>query len=244
MIALGDADWVGNLPRFSVTLARKKPNEYGRLTMKVKPQHSSMKMDSFRRPTFVIALVTLGTIPVEFLNAMLTLQSPMNSQVYYMATKGMEIGVARCSIVADVLAMSKPPTYILWLSDDDLPPADGLIKLWMEAENNKWDVITSLVHLKSDPPEQVLVALEEDWEDGDVVTALIGNMGFALTRTDLFRRIEPPWFKTGFTTNGQTMSGFTEDTWFFDRCEKIDAKVAVHTGVKSGHLDVATGRIY
>ena len=213
--------------------------------MKLKQQHSSMKIDTFKRPSFVIALVTLGMVPVEFLNAMLTLQSPMNSQVYYMATKGMEIGVARCSIVADVLAMSRPPTYILWLSDDDIPPADGLIKLWVEAENNKWDVITSLVHLKSDPPEQVLVPLtEQPWENGDVVPALIGNLGFGLTRTDLFSRLPAPWFRTGFTTDGRTMKGFTEDTHFFSLCENVGAKVSVHTGVKSGHLDVATGRVY
>lgn len=221
-----------------------------------------IKEGRFGRPAIVSALVTFGSLPVEFLHAMMRLQTPVNSSNLLISSKRMEIGVARCILLNDILHMPQKPTYILWLSDDDLPPYDGLVKLWVEMEQlnddgtYKWDVLTSLVHLKCDPPTPVLwrhggkpLKVNQDFQAGDIVETDVGNLGFALMRTSLFDDLTPPYFKTGFCVetlpdgrDGVTM--YTEDCVFFEQLKAKKKRVGVHTGVRSAHLDVKSGVIY
>lgn len=243
-----------------------------------------IKKGSFGRPTFVSVLISYGkcgrcgsgrSIPVEFLHAFSRLQNPINSSNMLLSYKHMEIGVARCKAIHDILRMKDRPRYILWLSDDDLPPYDALIKLYMAMENNKsWDILTSLVHLKNEPPSPVLWRVGhppmlpgKDFKPGEIVESDIANLGFGLMRPELFEELPtvpfqkmdpeciqsseiiPQWFKSGFRVeemedgrDGMVM--FTEDCVFFETLRKLGKKIGVHTGVRSGHLDVNSGIIY
>lgn len=203
-------------------------------------------------------MITLGQIPVEWVHAFVRLQTPVNSTNHFLSFKGMEIGVARNQAVEWVLKVQPRPRYIVFLSDDDLPSWDGLVKLWMAMENdNQWDLLSSLVHLKAEPPTPVLWrkgkdgALEagKDYNLGDIVETDVANLGFALMRPELFEEISSPWFRTGFLTK-ELSDGregvilHTEDTWFFSKMKDKGKKIGVHTGVRSGHIDSKTGVIY
>ena len=232
-----------------------------------RPDKEKIRYGNFKKPTFVMVLITYGMLPVEFLHAFSRLQLPVNSSSTLLSYKSMEIGVARCKAMQDILSMPLVPIYTLWLSDDELPNWDALVKLWMEMEsswsNGKrgWDILTSLVYLKSEPPEPVLwnksirevgpLIPGEDFKVGDIIEADVGDLGFGLMRNDLFERLDisHPYFKTGFVT--REMSGdreavtcFTEDCYFFDKLHKAGGRLGVNTGVRTSHLDMKSGVIY
>jgi len=212
----------------------------------------------FKAPTFVSVLIAYSTIPVEFLHSFARLQPVPNSANQLVSYKNCEIGVARCKAVEEILGMPERPKYILWMSGDDLPPWDGLVRLWMEMETGKWDVLTSLVHLKNEPPTPVLWKLPDnvplqvykDFQPGDVVGGVgyIGNLGFALMSPSIFEKMKAPYFKTGFMTEiledgREALTMYTEDCVFFEQCAKLDMKVGIHTGVRSAHLG-KNGEVY
>jgi hypothetical protein len=219
---------------------------------------------TFWRPTFTQVLVTFGTVPVEWIHAWRNMQMPVNSASTLMSMKKMEIGVARCEAVKRILALPEHerPRYILWLSDDDLMPWNGLVTLFVEMERHpEWDVLTSIVHLKNEghPPSPVLWRWDvdhrrplvpgQDFKAGSVVESHVANLGFGLTRPELFERLPTPYFKTGYEVRelwdgkeGITLMG--EDCYFFEKVRAIGGKIGVHTGVRSSHLDVRQGVIY
>jgi len=224
---------------------------------------SGIKEGKFYRPTFAHVLITLGSVPVEWIHGYARMQNPVNSSSILVSYKNMEIGVARCRAVADILAMPEEsrPKFILWLSDDDIIQWDGLVLLWQEMMNNNWDVLTSLVHLKNPgfPPSPVLwrwdkderrpLIPNKDFKVGDVVESHVANLGFGLTRPELFEKIEPPWFRTGYEVekldndmDGVILTG--EDCYAFEKIRAIGGRIGVHTGVRSSHLDVRAGVIY
>lgn len=222
------------------------------------------------RTGFAFVLVTYGMVPVEFVHAITRLQTPVNCQSTLLSYKGMEIGVARCRAITDLLALPirNQPKYVLWLSDDELPPWDGLVRLWMEMERSwepvngifkhGWDVLTSLVYLKTDPPTPVLwkhgmegaMQAGRDYSPGDVIESDVADLGFGLMRLELFTRMTAPWFRTGYmeTIHGDGISRSflmnTEDCWFFQKCHDMGMRIGVHTGVRTGHLDAKSGRVY
>lgn len=223
-----------------------------------------IKEGEFLRPTFACVLITLGSIPIEWVHCFTRMQNPVNASSIFVSYKKMEIGVARCLAVEDILKMplASRPRYILWLSDDDLMSWDALVKLFMVMENDPTiDVLTSIVHLKNEghAPSPVLWKWDtdyrrslipgKDFKVGDIVDADVANLGFGLMRPELFEKIPAPWFKSGYQVetledgrDGLTLTG--EDCYFFEKLRKAGKRIAVHTGVRSSHLDVNAGVIY
>ena len=223
------------------------------------------------RTGFAFVLITYGTVPVEFLHALVRLQTPVNCTSTILSYKGMEIGVARNRAIHDLLSLplNYQPKYVLWLSDDELPPWDGLVRLWMEMENSweptpdnpnphGWDVLSSLVYMKIDPPTPVLwrhpiegpLVEGRDYKTGEVVPSDVADLGFGLMRMDIFTKLQAPWFVTGYE-DIELKDGWnkifvmrTEDCWFFRAAKLAGLRMGVHTGVRTGHLDVKSGRIY
>lgn len=223
-----------------------------------------IKEGGFLRPTFACVLITFGTVPIEWVHAFTRMQNPVNSSSIFVSYKKMEIGVARCLAIQDILNMKVKdrPRYVLFLSDDDLMPWDGLIKLFVEMENNPyWDVLTSVVHLKNEghAPSPVMwrwdtdyrrpLIPNKDFKVGDIVECDVANLGFGLMRPSVFEKISPPYFKSGFQVetlidgrDGLTLTG--EDCYFFSKLKAAGGHIGVHTGCRSSHLDVKEGVIY
>ena len=66
--------------------------------------------------------------------------------------------------------------------------------------------------------------------------------GCLLIKADVFRNIEPPWFKQGggFLRDGFAID-FTDDAYFCQRARDAGYKLNLHTAVQCGHLDVNRG---
>ena len=213
-----------------------------------------IKVEVHKRPHFVVAIPTLGMVPIEFVVTFARLQMPVNGVSGSCIVKGMEIGQARNYIAHQVLKMNPLPPFIFFLGDDMLPPWDGLIKLYEEMENNKWDVLTGLYYMKGEPPTPLTWRHDyigrlmpgTHYQVGEVIPVDVTGLDFTLIRTSIFSKLKDPYFKTGPTLVGKdnTIVSHTEDVFFYDQCREHKMKVGVHSGVRVAHLDVKSGMIF
>lgn len=219
---------------------------------------------NFQRPTFLIAIPTLGTVPIEFMLAFSRLAMPMNCTSSTMVVTKTEIGVARNAVAEAALNMKPRPKYILFIGDDMLPPWDGVIKIWKTMEEDStWDVLSGLYYIKQDTPIPIIWKKEVDgwlepfkhYSPGEVVQCDIIGMDFTMIRTEVFVKMNSPWFLTGPMSdteykkvfcpiNLQEYYTFTEDVWFCHKAKQFGLKIGVHTGVRVGHLYIKTGEVY
>lgn len=221
----------------------------------------------FERPTFLVAIPTLGTIPIEFMLAFSRLAMPQNCTASTMIVTKTEIGVARNAVAEAALNMKPRPKYIFFFGDDMIPGYDALMKLWFSMEEDQTiDVLSALYHLKQDYPiplawrNDVQGYLEpfKNYQPGEIVDVDVAGMDFTLIRTEVFEKIKQPWFKTGPTTPKEWEDSFgkdalkglqeyynhTEDVFFIKKCKQAGLKIGVHTDVRVGHLYIKTGEVY
>ncbi|MCC6740530.1 MAG: hypothetical protein IT452_15905 [Planctomycetia bacterium] len=91
-------------------------------------------------------------------------------------------------------------------------------------------------------PRNVVEALQ----CGHIVECNGVAMGCTLWRTDLFRRLPPPWFVTvagWFPEQGGAMA-MTQDLYFCKKAREAGRTFAVDMRVKVGHIDPGTGIVY
>ena len=209
-----------------------------------------------RRPSFLMAVPTFGTVSIEFMAHIMGVQPPVNAVRQLFCPKGEEIGVARNMIAEKALQMADSPSgldYVLMMDDDVLPPPDGLLRLQTTMERNRLDIVSGLYYLKGDPPCPMMwrpahmgwMVEGDEWKFGEVVEVGGTGCGFTLFRPDVFRRVEKPWFKTGdWDPDAGGFNVHTEDTWFYGRARAAGYRVFVDTNVRCGHIDAESGRVF
>lgn len=221
---------------------------------------------SHQRCHIMVGVPTLGMVPIEFVVGYGRLQMPINGQTFQVIKKGFEVGEARNMIVQDLLSIRKEdrPKYLFFYGDDMIPPWYGFVRLYEEAEKNKWDCLTGLYFWKGEPPTPLT------WRDdhvgrlipgvhfkvGEVIHVDMTGLDFTIIRTSLLEEMEPPYFKTGPSlrkvipkqvkdyANPESIVMHTEDTWFYGKAKKMGAKIGVHTGVRVAHFDNRSGCLY
>lgn len=225
-----------------------------------------MIVGAHQRCHIMMAIPTLGMVPIEFMFASMRMQMPMNGQVYQHIVKGMEVGKARNKAVEAIMMMKKEerPRYLFFLGDDMMPEWDSFVRLYEAMEVEKWDMLTGLYYLKSEPPtplmwrDDIVGAMQptRDFTVGERVRVDMTGLDFTLIRVSLLEQITDPWFKTGPSLrvtldnvlephiNQESVTAHTEDAWFMKKAKVIGGKMGVHTGVRVSHLDVKTGNIY
>jgi len=211
-----------------------------------------IKLGSMQRPNILVAIPTLGSVPIEFVIGCMRMSMPSNGTCPLLTVKGMEIGIARNFIVEQAYKMTPRPKYIFMLGDDMIAPWNGLIELYEEMERGQWDLLTGLYYVKQEPPTPLLRRDGVGWlkagihfEVGEVVWVDLTGLDFTLIRTDLFEKLTKPYFKTGPTLEDDgSINNHTEDFWMMRQARKVGARIGVHTGVRIAHLDVKTGAIY
>lgn len=216
-----------------------------------------------KRGSFLVVIPTLGTVDIAFMVAFSRLAMPMNAKHHSLIVSKMEVGQARQYAAEYALAMKPRPEFILFLGDDNIPPWNAVHMLYQAAIDGGWDVLTGLYHIKNQGMP-VPLAWRKDvigwlkpnvhYTPGEVVSVDHTGMDCTLVRVSLFDRMTAPYFKTGpslkeelgATDDGKSiLTLHTEDIYFLERAKaQANAKVGVHTGVKVGHLDTATGEVY
>lgn len=225
-----------------------------------------IELGAHQRCNIMCTILTLGMVPIEFVVGFGRMQMPINGQVFQHVLKAIEVGKARNMAVEYMLAIPKKdrPKWLFFFGDDMIPPWDGFVKLYEEAEKNKWDCLTGLYFVKGEPPTPLVwrndhigrLQPNKDFKVGEVIWVDLTGLDFTLIRTSMLEQMEPPYFKTGPSLRSsipnaiakyadqQSIVMHTEDVWFYNKVREMGGKIGVHTGVRVAHIDVRSGMIY
>lgn len=204
----------------------------------------------YRDLSTICIVPTRGMIAAKVVQNWWALMTPMNQKFIRMFAIGMEVGAAYSSTIEQILAnpVLRSWKYILTLEEDNMPPPDGLLKLYESMD--KYDVVGGLYWTKGDAgqpmiygdPKAMPLTFMPQMPIAETVQECNGlGMGFNLFKMDLFRdpRIPKPWFKTiQEYIPGVGGRGYTQDLYFYENIHKLGYKVACDTRIKVGHYDV------
>jgi hypothetical protein len=204
--------------------------------------------NTYKDLSTIIAIPTRGMIHCKVVGSWWNLMTPMNQKSTKVFAVGMEVGDAYNNMIEQALAnpeLSKWK-YILTMEEDNLPPPDGLLKLYENIE--KFDVVGGLYWTKGENGQPMIYGDPKDPEMNfrpqppteDVQECNGLGMGFTLFKMDIFKdeRVPRPWFKTvqDYSPEKGIQLG-TQDLYFFGNIRKMGYRVACDTRVKVGHLD-------
>lgn len=204
---------------------------------------------TFEDLSTIIVCPTRGMIPDRVVQAWMGLMRPMNQKVIGpIFFRGYEVGEAYN--MAFNFVLSNPELskwkYVLTIEEDNLPPPDGLLKLYENMD--KFDVIGGLYWTKGeggqpmiygDPAAEPFNFIPQKPVPDTIQPANGLGMGFNLWKIDMFLddRIPKPWFVTKQEHSIRGARQYTQDLYFFENAGKLGYKFACDTRVKVGHLD-------
>lgn len=212
------------------------------------------KSGTYKDLSTIIICPTRGQIPAKVVQSWMGLIKPMNQMVIGpLFAIGLEVGEAYNNMIQMILDnpnLSKFK-YILTVEEDNMPPADGLMKLYESLEGkvdgNKYDVVQGIYWTKGEEGQPMIYGnpLEQpksfrpQLPIPDSVQPANGlGMGFNLWRLDIFKdpKLRKPWFKTlNQVTPGVGVQMYTQDLYFFEDAGKHGYKFACDTRVRVGH---------
>jgi hypothetical protein len=194
-----------------------------------------------------------GMIPSRVCTAIWNLQSPMNQKFLRLTLDGKEVGEAYNEAVRSILAHPELGKwkYLLTMEWDNVPPVDGLLKLYESIE--KYDAVGGLYWTKGEGGMPMIYGNPKEFPKNFLPQLPIPNevqecnglgMGFTLFRLNMFRKVPEPWFKTMQEVVDGGMKVMTQDLYFFEKAGKEGHRFACDNRVTVGHLDVATGELW
>ena len=158
---------------------------------------------------------------------------------------GENIEVARNMLVQRAILMDAE--YLLFIDEDIVLSRDAILKLY----DAQADVISGCYFQKFHRP---LIPVFQNRKpdgthyvpniDGDRVIDLnwMSGCGILLIKTDVFKKIKPPYFQ--MLRNNQGGIAVGEDCFFIQKCVEAGLSVKLHTGVKCGHVDFKTNEVF
>lgn len=202
----------------------------------------------------IIICPTRGMFPTRVVQSWMKLLRPINQVVAGpIFAESMKVDDAYNGLIEYILNndyLSKFK-YVLTIEEDNLPPPDGLLKLYEGMK--EYDVVGGLYWSKSDDGFPMIFG-DPNKEGFDVApqvpkpnTLQHANglgMGFNLFKLDMFRKIEKPWFKTVQKSDEFGEQQTTQDLYFYRKAKEHGYKVACDTRVLVGHYDSKKDKIY
>lgn len=205
---------------------------------------------SYRDLSTICIIPTRGMISAKVVQNWWGLMPPMNQKFIRVFMIGMEVGEAYTAAIEQILAnpeLSKWK-YILTVEEDNMPPPDGLLKLYESMDT--YDVVGGLYWTKGemgqpmiygDPKSMPLTFIPQIPIPETVQECNGLGMGFNLFKMEIFKdpRVPKPFFKTlQEYTPGVGTRGYTQDLYFYENIHKLGYRVACDTRIKVGHYDV------
>ena len=209
------------------------------------------KSKSYQDLSTIIICPTRGVIPARVVQAWMGMMRPMNQKVIgpIFAT-GMEVGEAYNHLIQSII--DNPDLsqwkYILTIEEDNMPPADGLLKLYESME--KYDVVQGLYWTKGEGGQPMIYGnpavmpknfIPQPPRTGEVQHCNGLGMGFNLFKLEIFKndKLPKPWFKTlQEVTPGKGARAYTQDLYFYENAAKLGYTFACDNRVRVGHYDI------
>lgn len=203
----------------------------------------------------IIICPTRGMFPTRVVQAWMKMLRPMNQLIAGpIFAESMKVDDAYNSLIKYILDndyLSKFK-YILTIEEDNLPPADGLLKLY---ENiGEYDVVGGLYWHKSkdgfpmlfgDPDKDPMDSAPQTPKSGQVQRVNALGMGFNLFKLDMFRKVPEPWFKTVEHSNNEEGSAqMTQDFYFYRKAGALGFKFACDNKILVGHYSPKEDIVY
>lgn len=212
-----------------------------------------LKGNTYKDLSTICIIPTRGVIPAKVVQSWMNMMSPMNQKFTRIFMIGMEVGDAYNNAIEFILnnpELSKWK-YILTLEEDNMPPADGLLKLY-EAINTPpgYDVVAGLYWTKGESGQPMLYGNINDMPKNfipqppipDTIQPCNGlGMGFNLFKLGMFKdpKLQRPFFKTlQEHTPGVGTKMYTQDLRFYEDAGRLGYRFAAATYVKVGHYDL------
>lgn len=202
----------------------------------------------------ICVVPTRGVIPARVVQAWMGLMAPMNQQFTRLFVIGLEVGEAYNQAVAAILnnpGLTKFK-YMLTLEEDNIPPPDGLIKLYEGME--RFDAVGALYWTKGEGGMPMIYGnpaeTPKDFRPQRPVQNILQEcnglgMGFTLFRVEMFKKLSPPWFRTLQTYEpGTGAKAYTQDLYFFENAGRAGFRFACDTRVQVGHYDATEDKIW
>jgi len=213
------------------------------------------KSGMYKDLSTVIICPTRGTFPTRVVQSWMKLQRPLNHNVYGpIFAESMQVDKAYNALVnyvvnSKLLGRCK---YILTMEEDNLPPVDGLLRLYESMD--EYDVVGGLYWGKyedgfpmifGNPENGYLDSAAQTPKTGEVQRCNALGMGFTLFKTEIFRDIEEPWFETveGVDERGVERK-MTQDFYFFRKAAQKGYKFAVDNRILVGHYDSKNDKVW
>jgi hypothetical protein len=212
------------------------------------------KSKMYRDNSTIIICPTRGLFPTRVVQSWMKLMKPMNQLVAGpIFAESMKVDVAYETLFEYIIGntyLSKFK-YVLTIEEDNLPPSDGLLKLYESMD--EYDVVGGLYWGKGENGFPMIFGDPETPGDFKPVTPVANSiqranglgMGFNLFKLDMFRTIPQPWFKTveEKTEEGLDVSN-TQDIYFYKKAAQYNFKVACDTRVLVGHYSCSEDKIW
>lgn len=221
-----------------------------------------IKGSSYRDLSTICLVPTRGSIPARVVQSWFGMMTPMNQKFVRIFLTGMEVGDAYSQAIEYIV--SEPNLcgwrYVLTLEEDNMPPPDGLLKLYEAIEGKvdgqKYSAVGGLYWTKGelgqpmiygDPLEAPLNFVPQIPVPDTLQRCNGLGMGFTLFRLDMLKdkRLARPLFKTEQSyIPGVGTRGYTQDLYFFEQAGKWGYRFACDTRVKVGHYDINTDTVW
>jgi hypothetical protein len=210
--------------------------------------HRLIKGNTYKDLSTIWITPTRGEIKPRVVSSWMGLMRPMNQPfVGPLFIEQDEVGIAYQKMFDLVLDHPELQNwkYILTVETDNLPPSDGLMKLYESIEKG-YDCVAGLYWTKGEAGQPMIYGnpnvmprnFVPQVPQPEALQHCNGlGMGFNLWRIESFKTklkdMPKPWFKTVQEKGAQ----FTQDLWFYNEAAKYGFKVASDNRVKVGHLD-------
>jgi hypothetical protein len=189
-------------------------------------------------------------VHVRVMQAFNSLIKPMNQKFMPIFLSEMEVGAAYEHVVEIIRTHDelKKWKYLLTFESDNLPPPDGLLKLYESIEAGPFDAVGGLYFTKGEAGQPMIYGNPKEMPKSfrpqipvpDAVQPCNGlGMGFTLFRIKMLqdKGIPRPIFKTVQEyTPGKGTAMFTQDLYAFQELAKHGYSFASDNRVKVGHL--------
>jgi len=204
---------------------------------------------SWKKQRIIVLIPAAAQMPSKVALSHWNLIFPPNQAVYRMLCLGMEVGEAYSQAIEQILAHPDLSQweYILTIEHDNIPPADGVLKLLEDMEAHpELSCVGGLYWTKGecgqpqiwgDPADPIVNFRPQVPRPGELQECCGTGMGFNLWRLSMFKdeRLRRPWFKTVAGSDGVG----TQDLYAWADFRKYGYRCAIDNRVLVGHYDVA-----
>lgn len=166
-------------------------------------------------------------------------QFPLNCNRELIVVKGKPVDEARITIAKK--AIDSKAKYLFFLDDDVAAPTHAVKHLMYILESADDDVMVAggIYCAKENPPYPMVFRGDGfgsfwKWKRGEVFECSSIGTGCMLIKTEVFAKLEEPWFFTDVNNR------ISDDLWFCDKVQKAGFKILADGNVLCDHWNYDT----